>query len=167
MKKTIYTFNNGNNNSNSIFHTKSTDYSKILDDLIIADLKKKNSYLNNYCSAGTIDSDFINCMIKDSAKKHTDIIIKGFALKDDNKFIDAANFLANYKKKKDIESKFILGKTYKLSDGTPIIFYDDEIQIGFDLFSYEDFKDITFLKALPKTTKSAIISIINIFNISI
>lgn len=167
MKKTIYTFNNSTNNSSSLFHTNNTNYSKILDDIIAADLIKKNSYLKNYGCAGTIDSDFIDCMIKDSAKKHNDIIITGIALKDDKKFIDAANFLANYKKKKDISSKFILGKTYKLSDGTPIIFYDDEIQIGFDLYTYDDFKDITFLKALPTTTKSAIINIINIFNITL
>lgn len=161
MKKTIYTFNNGNTNSSNFFPSNGTNYSKILNDLIIADLKKKNSYLNTCCT-GTIDDDFIDCMIKDSAKKHPGIIIKGCALKDDNKFIEAANFLANYKKKKDILSKFTIGKLYKLSDGTPIIFYDDEIQIGFDLYTYDDFKNITFLKALPTTTKTAIINIINI-----
>lgn len=162
MKKTIYTINNSTTSSNSFFHSAKTNYSKILDDLITADLIKKNSYLNGY-----IDGDFINCMMKDSAKKHPGIIIGSYALKDDKKLIDAANFLAEYKKKKDITSKFILGKTYKLSDGTPIIFYDDEIQIGFDLYTYDDFKDITFLKALPTTTKSAIINIINIFNIAL
>lgn len=162
MKKTIYTFNNSSANNNTFFPNKcGTNYSKILDDLILSDLKKKNSYLNTCCNAGTIDDDFINCMIKDSAKKHPNII-NCYALKDDKKFIDAANFLANYKKKSDIFSKFTIGKLYKLSDGTPIIFYDDEIQIGFDLYTYDDFKNITFLKALPATTKTAIINIINI-----
>ena len=165
MKKIIYTFNNDTKNNNT-FCGKSTNYSKILDDIIATDIIEKNSYLKPYL--GTTSNDFIDCMMKESAKKNCGICINGFALKDDSsKLIDAANFLANYKKKKDIASKFIFGKTYKLMDGTPIIFYDDEIQIGFDLYSYDDFKDITFLKLLPKTTKSAIISIINIFNISL
>lgn len=165
MKKIIYTFNNGTKNNNT-FRANTTNYSKILDDIIATDIINKNSYLKPYFSAN--NDDFISCMMKESAKKNPGITINGFALKDDSsKLIDAANFLANYKKKKDIASTFIFGKTYKLIDGTPIIFYDDEIQIGFDLYSYDDFKDITFLKLLPKKTKSAIISIINIFNISL
>ena len=158
MKKTIYTFNNNTNNTSF----PNTNYSKILDDLIATDLIKKNGYLKNYTTAGTIDDDFIDCMMKDSAKKHSGIFIDSIALKDDNKFIKAANFLANYKKKADIASKFIFGKTYKLTDGTPIIFYDDEIQIGFDLYTYDDFKDIIFLKKLPTTAKNIIINIYNI-----
>ena len=165
MKKIIYTFKD--NNSNNSFHTTTPNYSKILDNLITTDIIEKNSYLKPYCSCCAAGNDFIDCMMKESAKKNSNIIFNSFALKDNIKFIDAANFLANYNKKKDIASKFILGKTYKLSDGTPIIFYDDEIQIGFDLYTYDDFKDITFLKALPKTTKSAIINIINIFNITL
>ena len=73
MKKTIYTINNSTTSSNSFFHSAKTNYSKILDDLITADLIKKNSYLNGY-----IDGDFINCMMKDSAKKHPGIIIGSY-----------------------------------------------------------------------------------------
>lgn len=160
MKKTIFTLNN-NTNKSTFPITSTTNYSKILDDIIATDIINKNSYLKKYTSAGTIDDDFIDCMMKDSAKKHNSIFIKGFALKDDNKFIDAANFLANYKKNK-ILSKFTIGETYKLNDGTPIIFYDDEIQIGFDLYTYDDFKDIIFLKKLPTTAKNIIINIYNI-----
>ena len=161
MKKTIYTFNN-NTSNNNFPGTTTTNYSKILDDLIATNIINKNSYLNKYTTPGTTYDDFIDCMMKDSAKKHTSIIIDSIALKDDNKFIKAANFLANYKKKADIASKFIFGKTYKLTDGTPIIFYDDEIQIGFDLYTYDDFKDIIFLKKLPTTAKNIIINIYNI-----
>lgn len=75
MKKTIYTFNNNTNNASF----PSTNYSKILDDLIAADLIKKNSYLKNYTTAGTIDDDFIDCMMKDSAKKHSGIFIDSIA----------------------------------------------------------------------------------------
>lgn len=160
MKKTIFTLNN-NTNKSTFPITGTTNYSKILDDIIATDIISKNSYLKKYTSAGTTDDDFIDCMMKDSAKKNHSIFIKGFALKDDNKFIDAANFLANYKKNK-ILSKFIIGETYKLSDGTPIIFYDDEIQIGFDLYTYDDFKDIIFLKKLSTTAKNIIINIYNI-----
>ena len=157
MKKTIYNFNTSANT----FCNKSTNYSKTLDNLIAADIIKKNSYLYDYFAPDT--TDFISAMMKDSAKKHSAIIIGNCGLNFYDDFIKAANFLANYNKKKnEIKSKFILGKTYKLNDGTPIIFYDDEIQIGFDLYSYDDFKNITFLKALPATTKSLIINIINI-----
>lgn len=164
MKKTIYTFNN-NTSNNSFLGTTTTNYSKILDNLIATDIINKNSYLKNYCS--TPSDDFITCMMKDSAKKHSGIIIDGIALKDNNKFIKAANFLANYKKKSNLLSNIIFGKTYELSDGTPIIFYDDEIMIGFDLYSYDDFKDIAFLNLLPKKTKSAIINITTIINITL
>lgn len=164
MKKTIYTFNN-NTSNNSFLSTTTTNYSKILDDLIASDIIKKNNYLKNYYS--TPSNDTISCALKEIFKKPADIIIDSIALKDNNKFIKAANFLANYKKKSNLPSNIIFGKTYELSDGTPIIFYDDEIMIGFDLYSYDDFKDITFLNLLPKKTKSAIINITTIINITL
>ena len=48
---------------------------------------------------------------------------------------------------------------YKLVDGTPIIFYDDEIQIGFDTYKYKSFSDNLFLNNLTTTTKNVIINI--------
>lgn len=119
---------------NNIFNNNSTnDYSKILDNIIADHLIKTNSYLSSYKPAATI--------LKDNA------------------FEAAAKFLANYNTKKSITLPFIIGKTYKLFDGTPIIFYDDEIQIGFDVFSYDDFANITFLNTLPIKTKKTIIDI--------
>ena len=48
---------------------------------------------------------------------------------------------------------------YTLSDGTPIVFYDDEIQIGFDTYKYSDFSDLSFLNGITDNTKKIIINI--------
>ena len=48
---------------------------------------------------------------------------------------------------------------YTLTDGTPIVFYDDEIQIGFDSYKYSDFSDFSFLSGLSANTKKTIINI--------
>lgn len=146
MTHTIYTTSNTSCN-NCNFRSK-PDYSKILTDLIASDIKKKNTWL----STGIIDEEYIpTIQIKKSSSSTLE----------DDKFIKAAKFLSNYKKNNDIKSKFILGKTYKLLNGTPIIFYDDEIQIGFDLFSYDDLSDINFIKGMSSNTKKIIIKIFN------
>jgi len=131
--------NPSTNNSKIFLNTKyTTDYSKMLDDIILADIIDKNDYL--FDATPTIDI----CS----------------SLKDDEKFIKATKFLANYKKyKKSYKLPFILGKMYTLSDGTPIIFYDDEIQIGFDTFKYSNFSDLSFLKGLTTNKKKTIINI--------
>lgn len=138
MKK--YTFNtNSSKSNNSIFTPSEPDYSKILDDLILTDIKEKNSYLFDY----NTDDNYYGA----------DIIIGGTKKAYD--FTKAATYLANILNKK----KIIIGKTYKLIDGTPIIFYDDEIQIGFDIFKYSDFYDYNFLNAIKPKTKKIIIDI--------
>ena len=48
---------------------------------------------------------------------------------------------------------------YTLSDGTPIVFYDDEIQIGFDTYKYNDFLNFSFLDGITDNTKKIIINI--------
>ena len=143
-----YTFTTKNNNSNTFFRNNtSTDYSKILDNIITADLIKKNHYLFDY---------------EDKTYPDTigDNIILGAALKDDDIFIKAAKFLSNYKKNYfAMPKKFIYGKIYKLTDGTPIIFYDNEIQIGSDLYTYDKFANMDFLHGLTSNTKNIIINI--------
>lgn len=148
------------NNSSSIFldNNKPTNYSSILDNIITADIINKNSYLfdnkknNNY----TIDDDYII----DSLIGNDPIILTGSTLKASDDFTKAATFLANYKKyKKTYNLPFVIGKMYTLSDGTPIIFYDDEVQIGFDTFKYTKFADFSFLNSLTKKTKKTIINI--------
>lgn len=146
-----YTFKTKDNSKNSFNFSNSAsnaDYSKILDNIITADLIKKNKYL-------------FDCEDKhypDTIGNNT--IVFGAALKDDDEFIKAAKFLSNYKKNTfNLPKKFTYGKIYKLSDGTPIIFYDNEIQIGSDLYSYNDFNNTSFLNGLTSNTKKTIINI--------
>lgn len=142
MTKT-YKFYTGNKNNNNIINNGSTNYSSILDDIIVSDVIKKNSYLFN------------------SYNDYLDDLLTSKPLKDDNlEFIKAAKFLANYKKNYyKLPKKYIYGKMYTLSDGTPIVFYDDEIQIGFDTYKYTDFGDTILLNTLPSKTKKTIINI--------
>lgn len=153
------TFTITNNSANNTF-PKSTDYSKAIDNIIAANIAACNPYLKG-CIDAEYKPDFITLMMQDSAKKHGIYVNGGCNLKNDPEFIKAANFLADYKKNKKSSKKipFIFGKIYKLIDGTPIAFYDDEIQIGLDLYSYDDFKNITFLNSLPSNTKKTIINI--------
>lgn len=141
------------NNSNSIFrNNKSTNYSSILDNIIAADIIDKNKYLFNYNSS---DDDIIDSLIGNDP-----IILTGSTLKASDDFTKAATFLANYKKyKKSYKIPYTIGKMYTLSDGTPIIFYDDEIQIGFDTIKYSKFADLSFLNNLTTKTKKTIINI--------
>lgn len=159
MTKTykFYTKNNSNStNTSSIFlNTKSKDYSEILDDIITADIIKKNSYLFE---------DTGDTIIKALNDKPTynisPIILTSSNLKFDNDYIKATKFLANYKKyNKKYNLPFILGKMYTLSDGTPIVFYDDEIQIDMDIYKYSDFTDFSFINGLTSKKKKTIINI--------
>ena len=140
-----YTFNanecnNTNNFINSFFRT-TTDYSAILDDIIADDIVKKNSYL---FSAST------NVNITNSNNNSFD----------PKEFAKAVEFLANYNKPKNNKKlNIIIGETYFLMDGTPIIFYDDEIQIGFDTFKYSDFALSSLIENLKPSTKKIIIDI--------
>lgn len=141
MTKT-YKFYTGNKKNNNI-NNGSTNYSSILDNIIASDVIKKNSYLF------------------DTYNDYLDDLLTSKPLKDDNyEFIKAAKFLANYKKNYyKLPKKYIYGKMYTLSDGTPIVFYDDEIQIGFDTYKYTDFGDTILLNTLPSKTKKIIINI--------
>ena len=143
---TTYTFGKKNNNNSIPFSTSSKpNYSKILDDLVIADVIKKNSYLFNNSKKNDEGSALFKALL---GKKY------------DTKLDNAIDFLANYKKyKKSYSIPYIYGKMYTLSDGTPIVFYEDEIQIGFDSYKYTDFSDFNFLKSLSTNTKKTIINI--------
>lgn len=141
---TTYTFGKKNINTNS-FHTSSKpNYSKIIDDIILADIIDKNGYLFNKTKNDYLD----------------DIILNAKPTYEKSNLDKAISFLANYKKnKKTYKIPFILNKTYTLTDGTPVIFYDDEIQIGFDVYKYSDFSDFAFLNSLTPKKKHIIIDI--------
>lgn len=166
MTKTFNFYTKNNSNNDSIFlDTKPTNYSTILDDIITTDIINKNKYLFNYNKKA--NDDLIDALIGNDP-----IILTSSALKASDEFTKAATFLANYKKyKKTYNLPYTLGKMYTLSDGTPIIFYDDEIQIGFDTFKYSKFNDILFLNSLKTNAKNTIINIytngINNININL
>jgi len=142
---TTYTFGKKNkNNTFSFSGSSKPNYSKIIDNIIIADVIKKNDYLftKKYNDAAIFESNL------------------GITPKFDSDLDKAIKFLANYKKyKTSYNLPYIFGKMYTLSDGTPIIFYDDEIQIGFDSYKYSDFSDFSFLSGLGTKTKKTIINI--------
>ena len=142
MTKTFKFYNNNKSNNEIIFssnaYTSKPDYSKVLDDIIAADVINDNAYLF----------------------KTAPITLTSSALKADDKFIKATKFLANYKKIKKNTLPFIYGKMYELTDGTPIVFFDDEVQIGFDVYKYKDFSDLSFLNTLTANTKNININLL-------
>lgn len=142
---TTYTFGKNNNNSTKFFHTSSKpNYSKILDDIIAADIIKKNSYLFN--TTKNEDADYF--------------MSKTYPYTNNSKLNNAINFLANYKKySKTYNLPYIIGKCYTLADGTPIVFYENNIQIGYDFYDYDDFLSTSFLNSLSSNKKKIIIDI--------
>lgn len=123
-------------------------YSQILDDIILSTVKKNNSYLFNTKKK---DDDLIDAMFNEL--DHT------YIYKRDSLFAEACKILANYGKKKSILKGIKLGKIYRLDNGLPIIFYNDEIQIGTDIYSYSDFNDYNFISSLSPEIKKTIINI--------
>ena len=131
---TFTTGNNSNHNTKKFFtfsflkKNKPTDYSEVLDDLILDNLMKTNSYLKDYKTK------------QEDAKifKASTASLKG------NEFAEAASFLANYGKK---------------LAGIPVIFYDDEIQIDRDIYTYDDLENLAFLNTLSAPKKKIIIDI--------
>ncbi len=123
---TTYTFGKKNNKNTKSFSfpfctSSKPNYSKILDDIILTDIIDKNPYLFDKTKKQSAHIFLGNTS--------DDIILTGGP-----KLYDAAKFITNYKLyTKKYKLPFILGKMYTLTDGTPIVFYDDEIQIGFDV----------------------------------
>lgn len=144
MKHTTFKIQNTNPFRNT---NKSTNYSKILDNIISASLINTNSYLAE-CIKPTPTSKIgkIKTWYVTPAKKTYSSL-----------FMNAVNFIANHHKTNT--STIIYGKKYKLSNGKTIIFYDDEIQIGTDVYSYVKFGDKYFLKSITPELKKTIIDI--------
>ena len=128
---TKYTFFLNNNPSTFFTTNKSKNYSKILDDLIAADIKKNNTWL-----FGNTANDTAKIKIKFNTNTSSDNIINAI-LNDASDFSKACKFLENYGKfnmnpyKKDT--------IYYLSNGTPFYFTDDYITIGFETFYFYEF----------------------------
>lgn len=126
-------------------------YSKMLDDIILDTIMKNNSYLRTNTKKEK-EADLIDAMFADIDHTYIDKPLKG-----DDLFTKACKILANYNKKK--AKDITLGKIYRLADGTAIIFYDDEIQIGTDIYSYADFDNFDFISSLTPEKKKIIIDI--------
>ena len=143
------TSNNIKSNYSFLANPSSTNYSKILDDIILTDIIDKNQYLFKNLNTKNEDADYF------LSKTSGDIILTGGP-----KLYDAGKFLTNYKLyTKKYKLPYIIGKCYTLSDGTPIVFYENNIQIGYDFFDYEDFGNISFLNSLAENKKKTIIDI--------
>lgn len=143
-----YTFNINKKNTSdksftfNLFHkSNKTDYSKTLDNIIYDNMMKVNPYLK---SKEEIDT---SVLIFNTANN----------LNENIEFKKAANFLANYNKMKKFP--YIIGKLYKLIDGTLVMFYEDEVQIGHDVYTYEEFNNISFLNTISEPKKKIIIDI--------
>lgn len=139
-------------NTNTTSKSTTTNFSKILDNIILSDIKKQNSFLNPFKTNTTSNKTkkiFINTNPKNINTSSFDLF-------------DAIRILDSYGKN---NIKFTKGEQYFI-EGTPIIFYDDEIQIGFDIYSYDDLSNIDFIKCLTPEAKETITKIsIKIYNI--
>ena len=147
MKKYTFKLNNNNNTRiNNTFRTKSTDYSKILDDLIFDDIIANNTWLETKKN----EEKFIDNLIAESYKYTTTPII-------DDAFNKAADFLANYHKGTFIPYK--KDKTYELSDGTIITISDDYIHINDRMYFFNLFESPSFIATLTPKEKKTICTI--------
>ena len=151
MKHYTIKLNNKNNNSFS-FRNLINNPSKSLDDIIFANLIKMNPYLDDSKEDATLDA-----MLAEANMTGDRIIIpnrdNGYLLKDNfnTEFIKAANFLSNYAPKTK--------KYYTLFDGTPIKFFEDEIQIGYDLIPLYKLESPKYYNTFTPTIKNTIINI--------
>ena len=149
MKK--YTFTIKNNPST--YYTpsyKSTDYSKVLDDLIAADIKEKNPWLYGNDTITTSG----NIKIKlNGFNTNDDDLETAFIFGGDNKkyyYSDACNFL----KKLAFECPFKKNTTYKLSSGDYIEITDDYIHINDQMFFFNLMDDLFFANLGKKMKKT-------------
>lgn len=163
---TKYTFNlnsNKNNNSNCPFYNKckkSTDYSKMLDDFILADLKEKNPWLyGNSSKTITNTCPFIDNTDTIKIKINTSTIGNDlesaflFGGKTYN-LSDAYKFLANLGN----TCPFKKNTTYKLSNGSIMEITDDYIHIDEKMYFF-NLMDDTFFFNLNNDLKKTIATI--------
>lgn len=149
-----YTFKIKNNNN--IYNKSSeTNWSKTLDNLILSNIKNSSPNMKAILDNAK-EKRFIDSMIKES-NDTLRILDCNNCCNTRCPLYKAANYINTYKKQSNFP--YIFGKIYKLSDGTPIIFYDDEIQIGFDTYSYDLFNDFSFIDSLSTDLKKTIIRI--------
>lgn len=152
MKKYTFTLGEINNTINkknannstfgtygtTIYNNPSTDYSKILDDLINADIKAKNSSWLNYGTTPKTETIKIKLTTKPTMSNVYEFF-NGY------KFSDCCPY------KED--------KIYYLADGTPFYFTKDYITIGFNTYYFYEFANPIFISGLTKDFKKTIATI--------
>ena len=142
---TKYTFSLKDNNkiNNTFCGNTSTNYSKILDDLINADIKEKNPWLFTSTSS-TPKTETIKIKINGNTANT-------FKMTDVYDFFNGYKFTNN--------CPFIKDKIYYLADGTPFYLTDDYITIGFNTYYFYEFGTPTFISGLSKDFKKTIATI--------
>ena len=155
MKK--YTFTIKNNPST--YYTpsyKSTDYSKVLDDLINADIMEKNSWLNTGATCKTT-CPFTNiCTPKITINNNDDIITTAC------KTLEYEANLKNYYKffiNLAGSNLYKMNTLYKFNDDIKFMILIDGILINDKMFFYDDFNNYSLLKALSENMKKTIATI--------
>lgn len=146
-----YTIKINNSKKNTGINFRNTNPSKSLDDLILSNLIKMNPYL------GKSNDDTLDAMFKEAGFKNDDHIIisnrsnsnllKGTI---DTDFAKAADFLASYTPSKK--------KTYIINKND-ITFFEDEIQIGYDLIPLYKLASPAYYKEFTPETKKIIINL--------
>lgn len=154
---TKYTFNPKNNPSTFYcpFY-KSTDYSKVLDDLIASDIAEKNPWLYGCNTTNTCSECPMNTKIKIKIKDNSSNDLENafiFGGKNDN-FTKAYNFLT----KLAFKCPFEKNKVMKLSNGDYIMITDDYIHINDQIF-YFNLMDDNFFYTLGDGMKKTIATI--------
>lgn len=155
MKK--YTFSIKNNPSTFYApNYKSTDYSKVLDDLIAADIKEKNPWL--YGNNNTIKTNGNTIKIKlNGFNTYNNDLETAFIYGDTNKkytLTDAFAFLKNLA----FTCPFKKNTTYKLSNGDLIEITDDYIHINEKMYFFNLMDDAFFFN-LSEPLKKTIATI--------
>ena len=151
---TKYTFSL-KNNPNTFYAPKykSTDYSKVLDDLIAADIKEKNPWL--YGNDTITTSGNIKIKINNTDKYYDDLESTFlFGGNTTIKMNDAYNFLLNLAN----DCPFKKNTTYKLSNGDYIEITDDYIHINEKMYFF-NLMDDDFFYNLSKKMKKTIATI--------
>lgn len=124
MKKYTFTFPKSTNNTLNEY----TNCSKIIDDIILSNIKKNNPYLFESDTTNSLKNREINIDITIPKNKKLNVSIRSGAFK---KYINM--FLNN--KNNIIEDDY----DFLLSDGTPVKLFSDEIQIGYDIIPLNNF----------------------------
>jgi hypothetical protein len=148
-----YTIKINKNNNSGINFRNNNNASKALDDLILSNMIKMNPYLA-YKKKDNLLGSMFDAAGFDSSDNDTIIIsnrpnsnfLKGTF---DARFAEAAKFLASYTPTKKIY----------FTDGTPIAFFEDEIQIGDTLIPLYELTSPKYYNAFTPETKKIIINI--------